>query len=117
MTKTAFAWKMGITLIKRQFQSLGAVVKSVMAVVKASLMSVYGVLLLIIAVIGSIIALVKTVNEMTKIGADIDDMAQKLQISNEKYQEWNYIMMMCGSSMNDLQTAMNGMVQRLKSVD
>lgn len=117
MSKTVFAWRMGITLIKRQFQSLGAVVKSVMAVVKASLMSVYGVLLLIIGVIASIVALVKTVNEMTKIGADIDDMAQKLQISNEKYQEWNYIMMMCGSSMNDLQTAMNGMVQRLKSVD
>lgn len=40
MSKTVFAWKMGITLIKRQFQSLGAVVKSVGATIKAVLTSI-----------------------------------------------------------------------------
>ena len=109
--------KIALAILNQQLKNTKALFKQVGATAKAALTSIYGILLLIVAVIGSIVALVKTVNEMTKIGADIDDMAQKLQISNEKYQEWNYIMMMCGSSMNDLQTAMNGMVQRLKSVD
>lgn len=109
--------RVALEILKKQLSNTKDLFKQVGKTAVSALTSVYGILLLIMGVIASIVALVKTVNEMTKIGAEIDDMAQKLQISNEKYQEWNYIMMMCGSSMNDLQTAMNGMVQRLKSVD
>lgn len=106
------------TRLADQFKnSLKQLITSTGNLIKSVLSSTLTKLLAIIVAIKSIIGLVRMVNEITKIGADIDDMAQKLQISNEKYQEWNYIMMMCGSSMNDLQTAMNGMVQRLKSVD
>lgn len=57
------------------------------------------------------------VNEISAIGAEFDDMTQKLQVSNEKFQQWSYIMKICGSDIESLQTAMNGMIQRLKSVE
>lgn len=71
----------------------------------------------IIAMVAALKRLVRLANEVSAIGAEIDDMTQKLQMSNQQYQQWSYIMKMCGSDMNQLQTAMNGMIQRLKSVD
>ena len=71
----------------------------------------------IIAMVAALKRLVRLANEVSAIGAEIDDMAQKLQMSNSQYQQWSYVMQMCGSDMNQLQTAMNGMIQRLKSVD
>ncbi len=96
--------------LKTLFSSTGSLIKTVLS-------SIYVKLLAIIVAIKAIVGLVRMINEITQIGAEIDDMSQKIQTTTAKYQQWSYIMQMCGSNMNELQTAMNGMIQRLKSVD
>ena len=100
--------------VKSSWKNLGASVKSLLGTVfNPALLAILGIVLAIKTVVGTI----RMVNQISAVGAEIDDMAQKVQMSNEQYQQWDYIMKMCGGTMEDLKTAMNGMTQRLKSVD
>lgn len=102
---------------KQVGKSLGATFKALGQTIKNILNTVYAKIIIIILAIKALTGIVRMVNEISELGAEIDDNAQKVQMSNEQYQKWSYIMKMCGSDMNQLQTAMNGMMQRLKSVD
>ena len=45
-------------------------------------------------------------NKVTQTGDNIDKMSQKLGISAEAYQEWDFILTHCGTSVEGLQTSM-----------
>lgn len=45
-------------------------------------------------------------NNMAQAGDKIDKMSQKIGISAESYQEWDYVFQRCGTDVNNLQTGM-----------
>ena len=54
----------------------------------------------------AIVAIGKEVAETAAYGDEIDKMSQKMGMSIEGYQEWDYIMQHCGTSMSTLQSSM-----------
>ena len=45
-------------------------------------------------------------NDVAAFGDNIDKTSQKIGISAESYQEWDYVFQRCGSDVNNLQTGM-----------
>ena len=46
------------------------------------------------------------ISKTTKVGDAVDKMSQKLGMSSQTYQEWDYVMQRCGASMDSMTTAM-----------
>ena len=45
-------------------------------------------------------------NDVAEAGDEIDKMSQKIGISAESYQEWDYVFQRCGTDVNNLQAGM-----------
>lgn len=58
------------------------------------------------AIAGVTTALVKGTADIASYGDNIDKMSQKLGISAEGYQEWDFIMQHCGTSMDSMKVSM-----------
>lgn len=58
------------------------------------------------AIAGVTTALVKGAADIASYGDKIDKMSQKLGISAEGYQEWDFIMQHCGASMDSMKVSM-----------
>lgn len=54
-------------------------------------------------------AFVGAANEVAEYGDNIDKMSQKMGISAESYQEWDFVMEHCGTSMETLKASMKTM--------
>ena len=58
------------------------------------------------AVAGATKAFINGANDVAAYGDNIDKMSQKMGISAEAYQEWDFVMQHCGTSMDSLRTGM-----------
>ena len=58
------------------------------------------------AVAGATKAFINGANDVAAYGDNIDKMSQKMGISAEAYQEWDFVMQHCGTSMESLRTGM-----------
>ena len=58
------------------------------------------------AVAGATKAFITGANDVAAYGDNIDKMSQKMGISAEAYQEWDFVMQHCGTSMDSLRTGM-----------
>lgn len=57
------------------------------------------------------------VNETAEYADTVDKMSQNMGLSTQAYQEWNYVMNLCGLTMEDLQGGMATMLDRMREVD
>lgn len=58
---------------------------------------------------------VNGVSEIAEYGDNIDKMSQKMGISAEAYQEWDFIMQHCGTSMEALKSSMKTMANAVQT--
>lgn len=58
------------------------------------------------ATVGATVALVNGASEVASYGDNIDKMSQKMGISAQSYQEWDFVMQHCGTSMDTMKTSM-----------
>lgn len=57
------------------------------------------------------------VNESAEYADTVDKMSQNMGFSTKAYQEWNYVMGLCGLTMEDLQGGIATMLDRMREVD
>lgn len=57
------------------------------------------------------------VNDTAEYADTVDKMSQNMGLSTQAYQEWNYVMNLCGLTMEDLQGGMATMLDRMREVD
>lgn len=81
-------------------KSFGSGLKTVAKVGGAAIMAVGA------AVAGATVALVNGAGEVASYGDNIDKMSQKMGISAQAYQEWDFIMQHSGTSMDSMKTGM-----------
>ena len=59
--------------------------------------------------LGAVVAtagLKSIISQASQLGDTVDKMSQKLGMSSQAYQEWDYIMQRCGASMESMTTSM-----------
>ena len=83
-----------------KFEKLGSVVKGVGAAMGAA-MAAIGT-----AAVAAGKQLWDMANDVAQTGDAIDKTSQKIGISAESYQEWDYVFQRCGADVNNLQTGM-----------
>lgn len=67
------------------------------------------------AIVGSTTALIKNASETAKMCDEIDKQSQKLGITTESYQEWDFVLQHCGSSVDSLKGGMKTMRKEFES--
>ena len=67
------------------------------------------------AIVGSTTALIKNASETAKMCDEIDKQSQKLGITTESYQEWDFVLQHCGSSVDSLKGGMKTMNKEFES--
>ena len=60
-------------------------------------------------------AFVSAAGDVAEYGDNIDKMSQKMGISAESYQEWNFVMEHCGTSMESLKSSMKTLASAAES--
>lgn len=58
-------------------------------------------------------AFVNAANETAAYGDEVDKTAQKLGLSNQAYQEWDYVMKICGTEMSSMTTGLKTLTNKL----
>lgn len=66
-----------------------------------------------IAVAGG--AIVKGVNDVSKYGDKVDKMSQKLGLSTDAYQQWDYVMQLAGADINSMGAGVKTLTNKLQS--
>lgn len=79
-----------------------------------SLIKKFASVLLSINLILGLILSVKWANQIAAINAEIDDNAQKVNMTTQQYQKWSYVMKMAGSDASVLKTSISQLTQRIK---
>lgn len=90
----------GFDSLKEKLSSFGS---GLAAAAKAAAVSLAAVTAAAGAIVG---AVVKGVSSVAEYGDSIDKMSQKLGMSAEAYQEWDFIMQHCGTSIDSMQSSM-----------
>lgn len=80
----------------------------------ASLIKKFTSLLLAGTMILGLILSVKWANQIAAINAEIDDNAQKVNMTTQQYQKWSYVMKMAGSDVSVLKTSISQLTLRIK---
>ena len=57
------------------------------------------------------------VNDTAEYADTVDKMSQNMGLSTQAYQEWEYVMNLCGVTMEDLQGGMATLLDRMREVD
>ena len=83
-----------------KFQKLGEIAKTVGKAMAAAALAIGA------AAIAAGKALWKMANDVAEAGDEIDKMSQKIGISAESYQKWDYVFQRCGTDVNNLQAGM-----------
>jgi len=65
------------------------------------------------ATVGATVALVNGANQVASYGDNIDKMSQKLGLSYESFQKWDYILGQSGVDINSMQTGLKTMTNQL----
>ena len=65
------------------------------------------------AAAGATRALVEDVKEVAAYGDNVDKMSQKLGVSSEAYQKWDYVMNIAGTSMDNMSMGMKTLTNKL----
>lgn len=65
------------------------------------------------AIVGSTAALAGSAKETSEYADTVDKMSQKLGVSTEAYQEWDYVLNISGTSMQSMQTGMKTLTNKL----
>lgn len=65
------------------------------------------------AVIGTTATLAASVKEVAAYGDNIDKMSQKLGVSSDAYQKWDYVMNIAGTSMDNMSMGMKTLTNKL----
>jgi len=81
-------------------KTAGAVAAAAMAAVSA-------------AVIGVITGLGDMIKETAEYGDEVDKMSQKLGLSTDAYQEWDYVLSLAGTEMSSMSTGLKTMTNKL----
>lgn len=58
-------------------------------------------------------AVIKGVNDVSKYGDEVDKMSQKLGLSTEAYQKWDYVMNISGTEMASMTTGLRTLTNKL----
>lgn len=66
-----------------------------------------------VAIGGVVAGLVKGATDTAKAGDEIDKMSQKLGMSAEAYQEWDYVLKISGTEMSNMQTGLKTLTNKL----
>lgn len=74
----------------------------------------FGQLFLAITNVLILIKAVKWANQIAAINAEIDDNAQKANMTTQQYQKWSYVMKMAGSDVSVLRTSISQLTLRIK---
>lgn len=74
----------------------------------------FGQLFLAVANVLILIEAVKWANQIAAINAEIDDNAQKVNMTTQQYQKWSYVMKMAGSDVSVLKTSISQLTLRIK---
>lgn len=74
----------------------------------------FGQLFLAVANVLILIQAVKWANQIAAINAEIDDNAQKANMTTQQYQKWSYVMKMAGSDVSVLRTSISQLTMRIK---
>lgn len=74
----------------------------------------FGQLFLAVANVLILIKAVKWANQIAAINAEIDDNAQKVNMTTQQYQKWSYVMKMAGSDVSVLKTSISQLTLRIK---
>lgn len=91
--------------------NLGKGLKATAAVIAASLTAATA------AVVGTGKAFVNAANDVSEYGNNIDKMSQKLGISAQGYQEWDFILTHAGASIDGMKTSMLKLTKAAESND
>ena len=83
-----------------KFQKLGEIAKNVGKAMAAAVAAIGA------AAIAAGKELWNMANDVAEAGDEIDKMSQKIGISAESYQEWDYVFQRCGTDVNNLQAGM-----------
>ena len=92
-------YEKGLTGAESKASQFGNAVKVAGGVAAAGMAVVTG------ATIAGTKAFVDGVSSVAQYGDNIDKMSQKMNLSAEAYQEWDFIMQHCGTSMSSMQTS------------
>lgn len=88
-------------------KNLGSVVATGAKVATAAIGAVTG------ATVAGTVAFVNGVSSVASYGDQIEKTAQKLGVSNEAYQEWDYVMNIAGTSMQNMQMGVKTLTNQL----
>lgn len=88
--------------------------KSLGTAFKATIGTMVGLATATVAVTKS---LIDGITEVAEYGDNIDKMSQKMGISAQAYQEWDFILQHCGSSMDALKSSMKTMATAVEKND
>lgn len=65
------------------------------------------------AVAGVIAGLAEMITDTAKYGDEVDKMSQKLGLSTDAYQEWDYVLSLAGTEMSSMSTGLKTMTNKL----
>lgn len=81
-------------------KTAGAVAAAAMAAVAA-------------AVVGVVTGLADMIKQTAEYGDEVDKMSQKLGLSTDAYQEWDYVMSLAGTEMSNMSTGLKTLTNKL----
>lgn len=101
----------GLAKGQQDAQAFSSTVGTVLATgVKVGTAAIAG---LTAATVAGSVAFVNGVSDVAKYGDEIEKTAQKLGLSNQTYQEWDYVMNIAGTSMSNMKTGLKTLTNQI----
>lgn len=94
----------GLSSAEQEAQSFGSAISS--GLKTAMGIGAVAVTAVTTAVVGTSAAFVSGVSDVAQYADNIDKMSQKLNMSAETYQEWDFVMQHCGTTIDSMKTGM-----------
>lgn len=103
----------GLSNLKSSVQGISSSFKGLSAGASSAVAAIGGFAAGIGILVAGAIKIKSICDEVSKLGDEIDKTSQTLRMSYQDYQEWDYIMGLCGGSAKDLSSATTIMTRKM----